>query len=191
MSGRAIVAQAPSRSHNPDKDWPLQGRCGDRLARLAGLGSFEELACVFTIANLQGVWRGKDGKGDRFERAPAREAAARVARVLAEDEVGRVLLLGRHVGEAFGLAGAPYLRWLEPTEDAWMPAASMGPLRADCYARGLWLVPGRMRPHVWPDALYALFPHPSGISHWWNDARNERAARRFMRELVADAHSVC
>jgi uracil-DNA glycosylase len=33
-------------------------------------------------------------------------------------------------------------------------------------------------------AVVAVAPHPSGISHWWNDPRNVRRARRFWRRLA-------
>lgn len=31
---------------------------------------------------------------------------------------------------------------------------------------------------------YALAPHPSGVSHWWNDPVNVRRARRFWRSVA-------
>lgn len=33
--------------------------------------------------------------------------------------------------------------------------------------------------------LYAVMPHPSGVNLWWNDPRNVRRARRFLREALA------
>lgn len=30
----------------------------------------------------------------------------------------------------------------------------------------------------------AIFPHPSGINHWWNDTRNRRRAARFLRKFL-------
>lgn len=33
-------------------------------------------------------------------------------------------------------------------------------------------------------ALVAVAPHPSGISHWWNEPANVRRAQRFWRKLV-------
>lgn len=200
MSPAALVAQAPSReAHLSRDDYPLRGRCGDRMAKLIGCGSFEEFASLFVLTNLIREWPGKNGKGDRFPAAEARDAAERVAMFLAEDSVDRVLLLGRHVAAAFGLAGAPYLAWLEPTTGE--PTRGRLPLRplslrsdeprrdvlagrAECYARGLWLVPERMQFHVWPDARYAVFPHPSGVSRWWNDRKNHEAAARFLGDLA-------
>ncbi len=34
-------------------------------------------------------------------------------------------------------------------------------------------------------AWLAVIPHPSGVSHWWNEPRNVRRARRFMRSVFA------
>lgn len=31
----------------------------------------------------------------------------------------------------------------------------------------------------------AVFPHPSGINMWWNDARNRAAAAEFFTEMMA------
>jgi uracil-DNA glycosylase len=33
----------------------------------------------------------------------------------------------------------------------------------------------------------ALCPHPSGVSRWWNEEANQRAARRFWKALALDA----
>jgi hypothetical protein len=34
--------------------------------------------------------------------------------------------------------------------------------------------------------LVAVLPHPSGINVWWNEPRNRRAARRFLRETLEE-----
>lgn len=36
-----------------------------------------------------------------------------------------------------------------------------------------------------PRARVAVLPHPSGVSHWWNDPENVEAAAAFLRDLVA------
>lgn len=33
----------------------------------------------------------------------------------------------------------------------------------------------------------SIVPHPSGVNHWWNDPRNVRRARRFVRRLAPAA----
>ena len=48
---------------------------------------------------------------------------------------------------------------------------------------------------AWRDAFkdsetwIAVAPHPSGISHWWNDPRNVRQAREFWRYLAFNSAS--
>lgn len=45
----------------------------------------------------------------------------------------------------------------------------------------------RGEPFVWDEAggvRWALVPHPSGLSHFWNDTANVRRAERFLRRLL-------
>lgn len=41
----------------------------------------------------------------------------------------------------------------------------------------------------WERHLIAVFPHPSGINHWWNDEKHRNAAEDFMRELMKRART--
>src|SRR5262249_10932860 len=50
-------------------------------------------------------------------------------------------------------------------------------------------VPRRIGYYQWTYGRWAVFPHPSGVSHYWNDPDNVRRARRFMRALVKEARS--
>jgi hypothetical protein len=96
--------------------------------------------------------------------AEAREHAERMRPWLA-DEFDLVLLLGRKVAAAFGLAGVPLL--------------------------------GEARHFDHLDCRWVVYPHPSGVSHFWNDAANLERARRVLRDAVdelaplAAANSVC
>jgi hypothetical protein len=36
------------------------------------------------------------------------------------------------------------------------------------------------------DVSYVLVPHPSGVSHWYNDAKNVKRVERFLRDLIAE-----
>lgn len=137
-----IVGQAPGRHGNRR---PFDGASGRRLARLAGLGSYEQLAARCRLQNVLGRWPGKQGRGDAFPLALAR-SGARASRFRGR---GPVLLAGRRVAAAFGVRTG-YFEW--------------GELRG--------------RP-------CAVIPHPSGISHWWNDPRNARRAAAFLREVLA------
>jgi len=135
-----IVGQAPGRSRNRS---PFDGASGRRLWRLAGLGSYDELASHFRLVNVLRKFPGKLGKGDAFPRRSAGRACRRLRLR------GTILLAGRNVASAFGVRSG-YFEWTT--------------------LRG--------KP-------CAVLPHPSGISHWWNDPRNRRRARTFMRKLFA------
>lgn len=37
------------------------------------------------------------------------------------------------------------------------------------------------------NGAFAHSPHPSGVSHWWNDTTNAEAAARFWRDLAGRA----
>lgn len=36
----------------------------------------------------------------------------------------------------------------------------------------------------WQGLKWVVFPHPSGVSHWWNDRDNRIRAERFLKELI-------
>jgi uracil-DNA glycosylase len=144
-----VIGQAPG--PNTDPALPLSGRCGDRLADLAGLTP-DNFRLMFELTNLLPTFPGKAGKGDLF---PIDEARVAALRMLVSGRLGArpVVLLGANVERAFALApDVPVLRW---------------------------------RPRL--AVLVATCPHPSGVSRWWNDPANERAARRFWRRLALDA----
>lgn len=120
-----FVGQAPSRSAGRKRafDGPGSGR---RLASLLGLTLPEFLEEADT-ANLLPRWPGKHGgkyafreKGDRF---PVGQARRRARRMMASGELSRwplVVLCGRRVARAFGVA-APLLSF-ERLEGAWFMA---------------------------------------------------------------------
>lgn len=35
-----------------------------------------------------------------------------------------------------------------------------------------------------------VFPHPSGVSHWWNNNRNRKAAKEFLTEMYEENFGV-
>lgn len=148
-----LVGQAPSASAQG-----VLGASGARLAKLAGLG-LEEYAARFARANLLDAWPGPAGRlggGDAFDLADARAAW----RDLLPHVHGRpVVLLGRHVARAAGLADAPWWEWA---------ALSWRPRR-----RG------------WLRAQVAVVPHPSGVSRWWNDPDGVLRAAAWWSRLAA------
>jgi hypothetical protein len=40
-------------------------------------------------------------------------------------------------------------------------------------------------PCTWRGGVAVVIPHPSGISHWWNDADNRQLAARFFTDILS------
>lgn len=129
----------------------LDGPAGDALARWAGYASRDRLLEVVDAANLLPA-------GERWSVAVARERAANLAPILRDR---RVLLLGRRVAAAFGVA--PPDRSLVGFE-----ASVDAPLLRECQ-----------------DARLA--PHPSGRCRAWNDEAVRARFRRWWASWVASS----
>lgn len=158
---------------------------------------------MFALTNLLPAFPGRSGKGDDFPLEEARARAVDLHRMLGDECWDRVLLLGGDVARAMGLEAAPRLRWLAPTTGDPSPAAEhparpgsrLDRRRRDdeafysrgaCFDRGEWLVPGWAQGLLWPDARFAVMPHPSGVSRWWNAPAHVEEAGAFMRALAAE-----
>jgi uracil-DNA glycosylase len=100
-----IIGQAPG--PRTDHREPLSGASGRRLAALCGLPLSVFLA-RFERVNLVRRHPGKLAKGDAFPRAIARRNAARLLPLM---RGRRVVLLGRNVADAFGLAHLSMFVW--------------------------------------------------------------------------------
>lgn len=151
-----LVGEAPSRTGDPTK--PLTGRVGRRLAALAGLSTFQYLRRTERM-NLLDRWPGSAGKGSAFPLVEARSAAWKKLSAF----VGRrVVLVGRRVADALDLDD-PYL----------------GPWRC------VVLDDGGNSPPASRAFLCAVIPHPSGVNRWWNDPKNTRSARAFLRSALS------
>lgn len=103
-----LIGQAPSRfTQNRNGGIPFSGHSGQRLATLARMSLDQFLASVEAV-NLLDNYPGREGgdetKGDAFDSAQARTAAA----ILVKKFHSRtVLLAGRRVAAAFGIELAP------------------------------------------------------------------------------------
>lgn len=140
-----FVGQAPGRNGDPAK--PLVGgRVGGKIMELMGPDA-AKLERSFRRVNLLIRWPGKSGKGDAFPMDEARSAA--IALLLDGELSGRVILLGKAVGRAFGIRDPKYFEWTDVS-----------------------------------DCKMAVFPHPSGINHWWNSPENRRTAADFLRTTI-------
>ncbi len=101
-TGCLLLGLAPSRRTDGDPPW--SGASGRRLAGLLRA----PLAAHFALANLLDRWPGADGRGDRFDPAALRAAAARLLRRTDRP----IIATGRPVAVALGLGGGfPPLRW--------------------------------------------------------------------------------
>jgi hypothetical protein len=76
-----------------------------------------------------------------------------------------VVLLGENVAQAFDFKHAVFL------------TAVMKRIAAE-YSRS---EEGLVTTYF--DACFAFFPHPSGVSTWWNQPGAIRRARKFLRDL--------
>lgn len=134
------------------------GVSGARLARLCGL-TLEEYADTFARVNLLQDFPGKDGRpgtGDRWDPGGARTAWWNL---VPELDGRRVIMLGRRV--AGSLAGADAAPWW-----VWLPYEAIG--------RQTVLF------------TFAVVPHPSGISRWWQSPMGVLRAERWWRGLVRE-----
>jgi uracil-DNA glycosylase len=181
-----LIGQAPGPNTDPSE--PLSGASGKRLAALCGL-DLEEFLARFERANLLPEFPGKIGKGDRFPVALARPLARSLAGRCLDR---RVVLLGNGVASAFGWR-APWLRWslaaaaaaARPDHQNPVLVVATADRRRRHPAEGEVLA-GAVNGDVSPP-LFAISPHPSGISHFWNSPSNVARARRFWRRLAREA----
>lgn len=158
-----IIGQAPARGN--DGKFPFAGQSGARLARLAGVGvSGDDLPEHFDLKNLLAKYPGKkSNKGDLFDMGRAKKSAGRIRRHQQIYFGPRyILLMGRKVQKAFGFS---IMEFLKPRGDL---------LRS----RGNGI-------NDWHRVI--VFPHPSGVSHWWNNTDNREAAKWVLRKVLRDS----
>lgn len=105
-----LIGQAPGPRSDPGE--PLSGRCGARLAELAGLQP-ERFLRDFRRVNLIERFPGKSAKGDLFPLDLARKGAVQILLTGAFQST-KVVLLGDNVARAFGFkpGSYPLLRFL-------------------------------------------------------------------------------
>lgn len=116
MTRPLIIGQAPGARSDPAQ--PLAGRCGARLADLAGLDLPTFLA-TFERINLIDRFPGKTGKGDTFPRAEAGKTATRLI-IRGAFLRRRVVFLGENVTATFGFKHAVFepLRFYQSADSA-------------------------------------------------------------------------
>lgn len=134
----------------------FSGPSGKRLAELMG----DDWRYRVGVVNLFDEWPGSAGpKGSEFDATAARGAAAMLLKAHPPlPKGGKLMLAGRRVARAFGV----------PAKTQYFESVV---LRA-------YGVDGTRRAFV-----ACVVPHPSGISHWWNDGVNRARARRWFRRV--------
>lgn len=135
----------------------VSGYSAERLVRLCGLASIDQLHERSWLLNLM--------PAQRSRRGPKRRVAARWWGQMAEHRAAlvapqlmnrRVVLLGVRVARAFGLMRIPLLEW------------------QSVVAFGSRFEAARC-------------PHPSGLNRWWNDEHNREQARGFLTSAIWSA----
>jgi len=148
-----IVGQAPSRT--TDGALALSGRCGEKLAQLAGFENAEQLARAARLVNLVDRYPGTAGKGDYFPRRLGRVRATTLFRELQETRGHTIVVL---------LGDAVYQSFFS-------------------YRRFPYFARDRFRDRAAGVLDFYRVPHPSTVNRWWNEPANVRRARRFFRRI--------
>ena len=174
--------------HTPPSPAPLSGAAGARLARLAGVPA-PDLWKICHRKNLIEAYPGKkpiskiklrhsfnkgeeytlhQSAGDHFPLQQARENATRMDLA----PYALVIVLGLNVARAFRLPNAKLFkryRWEPEKGKRATPIPSSGEGAA---------FDGQ--------TMILVFPHPSGVSHFWNTISNRRHAQQELRRALAD-----
>ncbi len=163
MRKTLIVGQAPGKDTVGKP--AFSGKSGPKFAKLLGI-DHDRLWDEFEVVNLVDRYPGSAAKGDNF---PMDEAREKVARLRAAGLPERVILVGKNVARAFGLHKpmptpfGPYahvLKFFEWYDD-----------------------PDDERTDTQYPPRFCIVPHPSGVSRFWNDPDNVRAAKEFMSTI--------
>ena len=164
---------------------PLDGSAGARLSRLAGVPA-EILWQVCHRRNLIEKYPGKkpisktklryseshseqyklhNSSGDNFPLAEARQNAASMDL----SPYALVIVLGLNVARAFNLVNAKLFRRYRWEGEA---GKRPNPVSSDSAWDG--------------QTMILVFPHPSGVSHYWNTRDNRRLAQQELRRALVD-----
>ena len=176
MNKVLIIGEAPSRMTEGQEPLCLARR---DLARLAGV-ILPEWNEKFDHVNVLDHWPGpaEGGKGDAWPQALADERKE----VIEERMLGyrKVVILGRRAARTFRLHDLRWFDWYSyailvrkvPEQKAFVRTGDPSILQQTVEYKTL---------------MVAIAPHPSGISHWWNDRSNVAQASRFWQEVAREA----
>jgi hypothetical protein len=152
-----LVGQAPSRRSRTDAPL-IGGQSGTKLMTLAGLADESPRFALFLYRRLfatANLIKRWPGKGkSKGDRFPMALARKAAGRLLVELDRRLVVCMGRKVAKAFGKGGIGLLEMDGQLDD------------------------------VSRRTVFAVFPHPSGVSHWWNERKNVQRARYFLTKIA-------
>lgn len=133
---------------------PFSGPSGRRLCSLAGLANYEELRETFNLKNLVSTEQPKRSRG-KGDHFPLEVARANAQQLKQDLPAGSLVIC----------AGRQVARLMDVSPDARL-----------CYI-DVWRFGGQ-------NGGIAVIPHPSGISHYWNDAERVRKVQDFLRWVI-------
>jgi len=164
-----LVGQAPGRN-KCDKPWccrPMQGLAERKVAKLAGLKDTDELWERFQRMNLVNFHPG---------RKPRKKWHLKTTGYTKHNGDG----------DTFPFEDAKRAAETVRLED-YSCAILLGLNVARCFMKCIPGLKVELLHQVWyGDCLVIVYPHPSGISHYWNDKENTRIATKALRDLMED-----
>lgn len=160
-----IVGQAPARSGDGR---PFTGPSGDRLVRLMGLDSYDEMTDLFQLDNLiteKQMRKIGDRAGDQFDKRLGLAGAQRIINRLPMDFI--LIACGNRVVDRFRVATG---------------SRGWGLEKLEYFQYKIWI----------PQTIghIILIPHPSGANRYWNDPENVDRASESLRSLGQLARSL-
>jgi uracil-DNA glycosylase len=157
MVSRRVIFVGQAPARPAESGKPGSGRTS--TARLARLLQMTraEFSERFGWINLIGRWPGKNGKGDRWLPGIGRANAGDVVASLAAKRAPTTVFL-------------------------------LGHNVAEAFARDAEYFCGSIeRPLGGPEVTFIVFPHPSGVSQWWNDLAHVDEARAVLQRWTKEA----
>jgi len=132
---------------------PFDGMAGSALAKLIGV-SRDDFLGAFDRVNLFDRYPGRKPNARKGDAFDVAAATESAAKIAAGLTHRRVVLVGLGVARAFGLKRPRLFEWFDYGYDL-----------------------------EFRSVQFAVIPHTSGIVLFWNDQRNKRKARRFLRTV--------
>ena len=133
--------------------WRVSSRGSKRLATLLGVDDLDR----FAIIGLVDHYPGRTSRGEDFPTGLARQNATALLRSVPRGT--SLILVGRHVANAFGLNTAVFFAWH-------------------------FIYPDRDPKHA---QRVVVIPDPSASNRWWNEPVNATKAARFLRRIGKEA----